>query len=235
MNISRCVRSTQIHDWQRLFNDMDDVTPFSTSTSNDIYQSHFEGRLLGEQILVNKAENIYLKLVEVDEFFVVKSLFDDDQCVKNPTMMNPADAAKYAESDVCLKKRKSTYAIYGTMSHGRFSELERIKILNGHVRFVSDVQVRGGFAKLIIVNAVHPVSQETCIYQIVYEQPGFKDNSTAVVNILARVFVSIFVPRLRCHVCNMFALSCLQHVCVATATLRFQYSATRRHRLLDRF
>ena len=235
MNLSVCRRPEQSREWQDLFTDHTDVIQVNTRDSSDVYCSHFVGRFLGEQELINKEQSLYLRIVEVDEYFVQRSLWDNDYDVDEPTIMSPADVARFGQPDTVIVPRLSTWLLYGTFLHGRFTELERVKVFNGHCRFVTDVRVPGGgFHKMVIVDAVHPVTRVRSVYQIVYAQLGFKDNDAAVESlsviysslVLFRVcnYVFVFV-----FVCNYVPLLVFANVFVCTlisASLRFLLRCT---------
>ena len=176
-----CTNPIQIAEWNNIFQHPCDVTPVDPSTNpRDTYLRPFFGVVLGDTRRSGQA-NQYCRIVEVNDFVSVV-VNNENQPPPNHSVwfMDEIDEYRSTRKTCATYRRWSTWCLYGTVNQGRFSETHRTKVMNGRLRYVTDVETVKGKAKLLVVSAIHPQTRQHEFHQIIATQITPKDNAAAV-------------------------------------------------------
>ena len=203
MILSKCIDYKQQKEWERIFKS--NVNVSSIETRNELeskFRNHFHGSQLGDIYpfqMKNKDDEenpptTHFMLVEVDDYTVVRSdtgTILDTEIVKSKIFMDLSDFRIIRKYPVILKKRSATWILYGTMNNeGGFTEINRKKIMNCKLRFISDVYMTNQTQQLVVTQSTCPTLNEQLYHHVVYTLKAAKD-TISTVNFYIHIYLYI--------------------------------------------
>lgn len=175
-----CSNTAQYKEFAVLFTK--DVKEFDSNNNPDgiTYERQFRGKQLGDIVKIRPGE--YCQFIEcIDNFAVDKESEDENKENINlsaQNIMNAADKARFTAGNSTLVPTKATYLLTlgkDPVSHA-IKEIKREKIMNAHVRFVSDCDTESGKQQCIVVDAILPWNGKRILAALTYDLKSNKDN-----------------------------------------------------------
>ena len=196
MILSKCIDYRQQKEWERTFRTSANVSVINTINEQESkFKNHFEGYQLGDVYpyqMKNKADDenntsSHFMLVEVVDYTVIKcdaGTMLDPLVVRTKTFMDLSDFRIIRKYPVILKKRTATWILYGNINNeGGFTEMNRKKIMNCRLRFISDVYMTNQTQQLVITQSTCPTVNEQLYHHVVYTLKAAQDTISTVSNI----------------------------------------------------
>ena len=193
MILSKCTISRQQKEWEHTFKTAANVSKIITREEvQSKFKNHFEGYQLGEIYPFQmkngeddeKISTTHIMLVEVQDYTVIKcdnGIMLDSTIVRTKSFMDLSDLRIIRKYPVKLKKRTSTWILYGTMNNeGGFTEMKRKKIMNCRLRFISDVYVGNQTQQFVVTQSTCPTTNQQLYHHVVYMLKAAQDATSTV-------------------------------------------------------